>query len=75
MLGKIGLNIRIEQEKRYQNNRIFFLGFETVSEMRASVIFRDAVNGLHTNCLAIFSKKLLFKGHYLISSVKILQFM
>ena len=38
MLGKNGLHIRIQQEKSYQNDELFFLGFEKVLKMQASVI-------------------------------------
>ena len=30
VLGKKGLSIRIQQEKNYQNDELFFLGFEKV---------------------------------------------
>ena len=38
MLGKNDLHIRIQQEKSYQIDEFFCLGFEKVLEMRASVI-------------------------------------
>ena len=38
MLGKNGLHIRIQQEKSYQNDKLFYLGFEKVLKMKASVI-------------------------------------
>ena len=38
VLGKIGLHIRIQQEKSYQKDEIFFLGSEKVLKMQASVI-------------------------------------
>ena len=38
MLGKIGLHICIQQEKNYQNDELFFLGFEKVLKLQASVI-------------------------------------
>ena len=38
MLGKKGLNIRIQQEKCYQNEELFLLGFEKVIKMQSSVI-------------------------------------
>ena len=38
MLGKNGLHIRIQQEKSYQNDKLFYLGFEKVLKMQASVI-------------------------------------
>ena len=37
MLGKNGLHIRIQQEKSYQNDKLFYLGFEKVLKMQASV--------------------------------------
>ena len=36
--GKNGLHIRTQQEKSYQNYELFFLGFEKVLKMQASVI-------------------------------------
>ena len=38
MLGKNGLHIRAQQEKSYQNYKHFYLGFEKVLKMQASVI-------------------------------------
>ena len=38
MLGKIGLNICIQQGKGYQNDDLFSMGFESVLKMQASVI-------------------------------------
>ena len=38
VLGHNGLYIRIRQEKNNQNDELFFLGFEKVSKMQASVI-------------------------------------
>ena len=38
MLGKSGLHIRIQQEKSYQNNELFFLRSEKVLKMQGSVI-------------------------------------
>ena len=38
MLGKICFHIRIQQEKSYQNDELFFLGFEKVSKMQAGII-------------------------------------
>ena len=38
MQGKNGLDIRNQQEKCYQNEELFFLGFETVNKMQAGVI-------------------------------------
>ena len=38
MLGKNGLHIRIQQEETYQNVELFFLLFEKVLKMQASVI-------------------------------------
>ena len=38
VLGKNGLHIRIQQEKSYQYNELFFLGFEKVLKMQASEI-------------------------------------
>ena len=46
MLGKNGLYIRIQQEKSYQNDELFFLGFEKVLKMQASVIGRCSANSL-----------------------------
>ena len=37
MLGKNGLHIRIQQDKSYQIVELFFLGFEKVLKMQASV--------------------------------------
>ena len=37
-LGKNDLNIRIQQEKSYHNDEIFFFGFEKVLKMQVSVI-------------------------------------
>ena len=42
MQGKNGLNIHIQQEKTYQNDALFILGFEKVLKMKSSVIF-DAI--------------------------------
>ena len=38
MLGKNGLHIRIQPEKCYQDDKLFYLGFENVLKMQASVI-------------------------------------
>ena len=38
MQGKNGLDIRNQQEKSYQNDELFFSGFEKVKKMQASVI-------------------------------------
>ena len=38
MLGKNGIHIRIQQEKSYQNDKLFYLGFGKVLKMQASVI-------------------------------------
>ena len=38
MQGKNGSDIRNQQEKSYQNDKVFFLRFEIVLKMRASVI-------------------------------------
>ena len=38
MQGKNSLDIRNQQEKNYQNDELFFLGFEKVKKMQASVI-------------------------------------
>ena len=38
MLGKNGSHIRIQQEKSSQNDEFFFLRFEKVLKMQASVI-------------------------------------
>ena len=38
--GKSGLHIRIQQEKGYQNDELFFLGFEKALKMQVSVIFQ-----------------------------------
>jgi len=38
VLGKNGLHIRIQQEKSSQNDKLFYLGFEKVLKMQASVI-------------------------------------
>ena len=38
MEGKNCLDIRNQQEKSYQNDELFFLGFEKVQKMQASVI-------------------------------------
>ena len=38
VLGKNRLHIRIQQEKSYQNDELFFLGFEKFIKMQASVI-------------------------------------
>jgi len=40
VLGKNGLHIRIQQEKSYQKDELFFLGFEKVIKMQVSVIRR-----------------------------------
>ena len=37
VLRKNSLHIRIQQEKGYQNDEIFFYGFEKVLKMQASV--------------------------------------
>ena len=39
MPGKFGLNIRIRQEKIYQNNVLFFVGFEKVLKIQVGVIY------------------------------------
>ena len=38
MLGKNGFHIRIQHEKSYQNDEVFFLGFEKVLKVQASAI-------------------------------------
>ena len=38
MLGKNGFHIRIQQEKSYQNDELFFLGFEKVLKLQGSVV-------------------------------------
>ena len=38
MQGKNGLDIRKQQEKSYQNDDLFFLGFDKVKKMQASII-------------------------------------
>ena len=38
MIEKNGLQKRIQQEKSYQNDEVFFLGFEKVLKVQASVI-------------------------------------
>ena len=40
MQGKNGLDIHNQQEKSYQNDVVFFLGFVKVYKMQASVISR-----------------------------------
>ena len=44
MLGKNGLHIRIQQEKSYQKDELFFLGFEEVLKMQASVVNKQQVH-------------------------------
>ena len=39
MLGKNGLHIRIQHEKLYQNDELFFLGSEKVLKMQAGVMY------------------------------------
>ena len=41
VLGKKGLHKRIQQAKSYQINGLFFLGFEKVLNLQASVIFEE----------------------------------
>ena len=38
VLGEIGLNVRIQQEKLCQNDELFFLGSEKVLKIQAIVI-------------------------------------
>ena len=38
MFGKNALRIRIQEEKSFQNNELFFLGFEKVIKIQAGVI-------------------------------------
>ena len=38
MPGKNGLLIQIQQEKSYHNDELFYLGFENVLKMHASVM-------------------------------------
>ena len=59
MLGKNGLNIRIEREKIHQNYEFFFSGFEKVLKMHGSVIFAlPALSTHHTHCCTRFRIKL-----------------
>ena len=44
MLGKKDLHMRIQLEKSYQNDELFFLGFQKVLKMQASVIERVIMN-------------------------------
>ena len=46
MLGKSGLHICIQQEKRYQNDELLFLGFEKVLKMQASVTHMEDFDAL-----------------------------
>ena len=39
MRGKNGLDIRNQQEKTYQKDELFFMGFEKVEKMEASVMY------------------------------------
>ena len=41
MLRKNGLHFRIQQEKSFQNDKFFYLGFEKVLKMQASVIYES----------------------------------
>ena len=38
VLGKSGLNIRINQEKNYQNDELFFFAFVEVLKMQARIM-------------------------------------
>ena len=44
MLGKNGLHIRIQQEKSYQSDKLFFLGFEKVLKMQVRVVLELHLN-------------------------------
>ena len=43
MPGKNGLDIRNQQEKSYQNEELFFLGFEKVRSMQASEVIDQII--------------------------------
>ena len=43
MLGKNGLHIRIQQEKGYQSDEIYFLGFQKNLKIQASAILLKAL--------------------------------
>ena len=38
-MGKNGLHIPFQQEKSYQDGEVFFMGFEKVLKVQASVIY------------------------------------
>ena len=50
MLGEIGLHIRIQQEKSYQNDELVFLGFEKVLKMQVSVIDQSSETSYLQEC-------------------------
>ena len=43
---KNGLNFRIQQEKSYQNEELFFLGFEKVLKMQARAVLFFSKNSM-----------------------------
>ena len=49
MQGKNGLEIRNQQVKSYQNDELFFLGFEKVEKMQAGVIGIKGVRYISSN--------------------------
>ena len=55
MLRKNGLHIRIQQEKIYQNDELFSLGFEKVLRMQASVIESQQYEMSFFYCAKIFA--------------------
>ena len=60
MLRKNDLHIRITQEKSYQNDEVFFLGFEKVLKMQPSVIeltFMQSVLSMYLSSIKINKEK------------------
>ena len=51
MLEENGLNIRTQREKSYQNDELFFLGFENVLKMQTSVIGTRVHNKHSEQCI------------------------
>ena len=51
MQRKNGLDIRNQQENRFQNDDLFFLGFGKVLKMQASVINEDWFNAKKAHSL------------------------
>ena len=47
VLGKNGLHIRIQQEKSYQNDKLFYLGFEKVIKIAGQCYLVDTRSHLY----------------------------